>query len=763
MILSNNKINNNLHNQCISNGEASDYENNKSDKLIGKKLLLITNSEKNKTKSQTLKNVYKFYEKNINNNNINEPIVNEYKNRTNIFDTKRSTKKSKTIKIMNIAKKQDNSFFKFFKPELTNDISTNKTDKIEKNVFPKKRSKRNSFAITLNKEKNLFNITNDKNKKSFKHYNTKNTFNFPSLPNQKLKISEKTNINNNIESKKVLYKSVNNKVKKYYSLEKNKKNNNIRKSVNTFGGQKIRHNKTINDIINKNPLLFSKLEKKKASNDLNMKLKNNLIYKKLFNKYNIKDRKSKFLKEFKTQIEHKNRKNEKQTIIKEERQISVIFIENKVKEWMFASPLKDPFESDQNIIFNMKEDKKYKKKEINHIRIIAIDFIKRISSSTNISYYYLNYHKGIIEKEFLIHIRDKFFDIILPSSLLENGNDENAFNFPKKSIQKILLRQKNINNKKRKLSPTQKRGRRLSSVASIKEGLYLYNIIPPLNEIEKKYILYYYYLDLDLEENEYLTKIYDNLNFLDLLRGEINRKEKEDLLINRFISNYIKKNGNKNIALSYKKKNSIKNNILANKCSNDLSKNKKLSLFKNNFFSRNEIKCSEYKNDTIIKKKKSVLEYNLLFDPNLNGYNNLIGDPKTEIQPNSERTYRSKSKLKEMQNLKNKQLASILISSGGMKTDKNIYVMKTLDLKNQYNHKNKGNINSLISSIKDCNYESFEKFYRTCNCGPNARDKEGNSLLSLAVKSSCLEIVNFLLNEKANPNIQNVRLYYIII
>ena len=88
-----------------------------------------------------------------------------------------------------IQKDKDNSFSKFFKPELTNDISTNKTDKIEKNVFPKKRSKRNSFAITLNKEKNLFNIKNDKNKKSFKHYNTKNTFNFPSLPNQKLTMS----------------------------------------------------------------------------------------------------------------------------------------------------------------------------------------------------------------------------------------------------------------------------------------------------------------------------------------------------------------------------------------------------------------------------------------------------------------------------------------------------------------------------------------------------------------------------------------------
>ena len=73
-----------------------------------------------------------------------------------------------------------------------------------------------------------------------------------------------------------------------------------------------------------------------------------------------------------------------------------------------------------------------------------------------------------------------------------------------------------------------------------------------------------------------------------------------------------------------------------------------------------------------------------------------------------------------------------------------------------------GNINSLTSSIKDCNYVSFVKFYRACNCGPNAKDKDGNSLLSLAVKSSCLEIVKFLLDEKANPNLQNVSLYILI-
>jgi hypothetical protein len=161
-------------------------------------------------------------------------------------------------------------------------------------------------------------------------------------------------------------------------------------------------------------------------------------------------------------------------------------------------------------------------------------------------------------------------------------------------------------------------------------------------------------------------------------------------------------------------------------------------------------------------KKKSLLEYNLLFDPNLNGYNNLIADGKIVSDSNEEKANLEKEKLKEIQRFKNNQLTSLLISSGGMKTDKNIYVMKTLDLKNQYNHKNKGNINSLTSSIKDCNYDSFVKFYRACNCGPNAIDKDGNSLLSLAVKSSCLEIVNFLLDEKANPNLQNVSIYKFI-
>ena len=245
-----------------------------------------------------------------------------------------------------------------------------------------------------------------------------------------------------------------------------------------------------------------------------------------------------------------------------------------------------------------------------------------------------------------------------------------------------------------------------------------------------------------------------------ILGNNLNNPKNQELLINQFYSRYF--NGKaKNKVVFYHKKNSVKNNIIINKGTNDSLKNNKMTLFKNNFFSRNErneIQCSSYKLE-YIKRKKSLLEYNLLFDPNLTGYNNIVTDTDIIFEPNIERTTINRKKKKELKELKNKQINSLLISSGGMKTDKNIIVMKTLDLKNKYNHKNKGKINSLTSSIKDCNYDSFVKFYRICNCGPNAIDKDGYSLLSLAVKSSCLEIVSFLLDEKANPNLQNVIIY----
>ena len=75
----------------------------------------------------------------------------------------------------------------------------------------------------------------------------------------------------------------------------------------------------------------------------------------------------------------------------------------------------------------------------------------------------------------------------------------------------------------------------------------------------------------------------------------------------------------------------------------------------------------------------------------------------------------------------------------------------------------KNNIDQLANYIKNGNFESFKTLYRKSNCGPDELDSNGNSLLSIGVKSSNFQIVNFLLNENANPNIEDVRLFYIII
>ena len=772
---------NNPINLSKSNGEIRKNKNFEFKKNEKNNLFLISYKEKSFDRpspiSQTLKNVNLFYK----NNNLynNEQVTNEYDNKINIYNKNRNVNKSKTIKqikFLSIKKKpKDNQFINFFRPDYEKNI-----DKIiekEKNndgIFTPKnisRVSRYSFAtMELKPENNIF------KKKSFKHYNTKKTFNFPQIANQNQQIPEKTSFTKYMDS--FLYKSVTSKdnINMSNSPINSEKYSFHKRSEKLNLSQRFRQKKAVNQHNNKSPSLFSRLQRKKTFNEsyINLKFKSNLNSRKKFNIYKFKVKKNKFLNFFKEQIKDKDKKTEKESKEKEEIKSSNEFIKNKINNWMLESPLKNIFENEEKLIYKNFENKKYKKKEKKYIKEIVINFIKRICSTSDISYYYLNYHKGKIEKDILRHIRDKFFDIILPSCLFENGDNELSLNKPQKNIlRSMLVRKKTSNFKKNKWllkkynnnhpfmnSDIKKKSRRLSTVEQLRKGPLFNDFIPPLDETEKRHIFYLYFFDLDLEGNENLIIDDEKNSFLKLLRGDINIKEIDELLINKFITNYVKKNGTKNKDLSYNKKVSIKKNPISSKNVNDPSKGQKQSLFKNNFFSRLEIKRSNYKGENI-KRKKSLLEYNLLFDPNLAGYNNLIADPKIEFHPNSETNIINKSKIKEIQDLRKRQIKTLLSSSGGMKTDKNIYVMKTLDLKNQYNSKNKGNINSLISNIKDCNYESFSKFYRTCNCGPNAVDKEGNSLLSLAVKSSCLEIVNFLLNEKANPNIQNVSIYFI--
>lgn len=810
--LQSNNINSNYQN--LSNGEASESQNNKSknnDDIFRKKLLLIPkkekkifgvkiNNNKRQSKSETSKNIQNLMFFN------DEEKIKKYKNKFNQYTLNRRTNKSKTIfpqNSKNLPQSRNNNFFKFLKSKqewdsknLINQAKTPKNDKLEKLHIYNHINKKTTFSNFIKKNKFMNNNLNTIN-------STKINIQFPSLGLYKPIITDKQDITINLDNRKNLYKSVNikdrnsnNLIKQnkylYNALNTRDKNSDNSIKDNKFFLSKKSFNIGSNILFKQNQIKnenneqkYSKFYRKQTINNINTTNFINAISNKLLKNYKINNnKKNNFLIKLKKQLQEERPKdlidNWKFDKKNEELTSSLSFMKDKINTWTSLTGINN-LEDEQKIIFNGEESKYTKQKEKKYIKRIVIDFIKKISSPNNVSIFYYHYHKGIIEKNILLYLKEKFFDISLPSYLFENENKVNKIDvnkidvnqiIHKKNIKKTFKRQKTIDSRKR-MNSTQnnnispKRGRRFSCFEPFKKKPIITNNIKPLmNVAKKKYIRYFYFLDMDLDNGNNDFKNDEKNSFLPLLRGNLNNPKIQDLLINKFISISVENKSCKNKVLSYNKKNSIKNNLINNKNISGPIKNNKIFMFKNNFFSRNEIKRSTYKIDDI-KKRKSLLEYNLLFDPNLTGYNNLITESDIIFEPNMERTTINKRKIKELRELKNKQITSILISSGGIKTDKNIIVMKTLDLKNKYNHKNKGNINSLTSSIKDCNYDSFVKFYRLCNCGPNAIDKDGNSLLSLAVKSSCLQIVNFLLDEKANPNLQNVRFilynkYYIL-
>ncbi len=804
----------------LSNGEVSDNHNNRyrnNYDTTKKKLLILTkkdnnninkekiNITKNDSKSQTLKNINNIIV-NDNNNNLknNEERIKENNNLFNKYALRRKTSKSKTTFQHFIGKIEKNSYKSFrnrqeqeWNTKNIIKLNTLKSENLEEpqnfNLFKDKKSDFSNYSKNENSYMNHLNtISNTTNYQFpslelYKPTFTEKMNNFGSQKSlRKTSITRNKNEISSIKKNKNLYKSVKIKESNYDSLIMPNKylynpvNNNNINNINSIKENLyfipkeslgkgnyffFKQNKYINNNALKK---FSKFYRKQTfniddreNNDFNKLLEKNKSFN--INKNNFMKKLKKELK-----LEHPTELiKDWVTDKKKELELSSLsFIKNKINIWT-CRITNNLLEDDQNIIFNGEESKYNIIKEQKYIRRIVKEYLKRITSPNDISRFYFSYHKGLLENNILIYIKKNFFEISLPSYLFVNNNKKLTLNKNKKT----LLRQKTIGHRNKrnsnqiiKISP--KRGRRLSCVDKLRtrnENLINndINIVDPSEDIKKKkYILYFYNLDIDLDNNNNNLENNEKFSFLGILRNNLNNPKNQELLINNFYNRYYNGTAKSNHIFFNNKKNSI-NNII-NKGTNDSLKSNKISFFKNNFFSRNEIMCSSNKLDDI-NVKKSLLEYNLLFDPSLTGYNNMVTDTDIIFEPKIERTIINKKKRKEIIKLKNRQINSLLFSSGGMKTDKNIIVMKTLDLKNKYNYKHKGNINSLTSSIKDCNYESFVKYYRLCNCGPNAIDNDGYSLLSLAVKSSCLEIVSFLLDEKANPNLQNVIIYYIIL
>ena len=780
--------NKDINNPIISNGEASEYDKNESYEFIKKRLLArnkkdrknitqnISKIKKDHQKSETSKNL-RQNQMSISKKNINDQLLKDLRNKTN-----NNTASGKIIQIINtktndqlesIKPRKDSGSLNFYKPKNLYGAFTTRIKKIDDFHL----SKRNSLNNNSKKESKFLNSLKVNNITPFNSkIKDKDNFQLPTLGNSNLPSTERPTFSNYSNTYKSLYMPFNDKKKniegrRITGVSQNKIEEEITAKILDKKNQGKNTNKQsfISKLIRKQTV---NLDEKKNFSKISTKLLNrNLV------KYN------KLIKKLKNELKDLDKKyeinNYKINIMNEESIQCKSFIEDKINNWELKSQKDiEIFHDEEKLEFNRKDNKKYFKKEKKFVRIIITDFIKKISSPIRISFLYLDYHKGVIERGILRHIAEKFFDISLPNCLFDNRNLNLYINeIPKKNLTKQLRRQKTIDSKKIGLSHRQgsnnntiqifeknnKISRRLSTIIIHEKKDSILNNYIYHNEIEKKSLIYCY-LDMNLCDEVETKKNDNDDNFLELLKSNSLNNDSQ----NKFKSVDAKNNETKNKHSLFSKKSSIKNsnnaNININKAI-DIFKTERKSFFRNNFFNRNEIKNLNTKVQNTSSKKKSVLEYNLLFDPSLTGYNNLVYDPEVTKDPsklqNTDRNVITKSDLKELQKLKNKQLTSFINSSGGMKTDKNIYVMKTLDLKNQYNHKNKGNINSLISSIKDCNFDSFVKFYRTCNCGPNAIDKDGNSLLSLAVRSSCPEIVNFLLDEKANPNLQNVIIYFL--
>ena len=62
---------------------------------------------------------------------------------------------------------------------------------------------------------------------------------------------------------------------------------------------------------------------------------------------------------------------------------------------------------------------------------------------------------------------------------------------------------------------------------------------------------------------------------------------------------------------------------------------------------------------------------------------------------------------------------------------------------------------TLFFHIKDRNYPVFKSIFEKYKINPDTFDKDGNSLLSLAVQSNSFLIVNYLINHGASVNTQN--------
>ena len=101
---------------------------------------------------------------------------------------------------------------------------------------------------------------------------------------------------------------------------------------------------------------------------------------------------------------------------------------------------------------------------------------------------------------------------------------------------------------------------------------------------------------------------------------------------------------------------------------------------------------------------------------------------------------------------------NIYLTNESLINHKEHTMLRTIEIKSQIESQLNNEIEKLIYCIKDLNFPQFKIIFEQYALSPNIQDKNGNTLLSLAVQSNSFQIANYLLNVGADPNISNVRI-----
>lgn len=492
---------------------------------------------------------------------------------------------------------------------------------------------------------------------------------------------------------------------------------------------------------------LTKIQRTSTYDDHNVRKKSNIISKKLLKRCKLHIKNNKFLALLNFGIKPKNKsltKMQKEKVLK----FGIKYINNKINSLKKDIPNK--IRENGKVSDDGKKTQEVKKiQEYNDVVMFTKIMMKNnLSLNNKVLLYSMNY-TGIIGKDIISYLEKKYFDIPLNKyfslfSLYLPNEVSREYKFKKTLIRHQSIDYTGRDNIKYRRMKSKKTDMRL--VGKFERGNQLFmqmnwkkKNIPELESHDKKYIYSYFF-----QKDKYLLETNDiyYFHFLGILRKNLNEVENQELLLEEFKHSFLR---NKEISLLNNRSNRFKRNSVFVKNNNELN---------SNLYLEGKIPLSKIllKHPSInienLSNKKTLLEYNLLFNTPKEDYYKIKKSSKMKrLSTQIYNSIKLKSNSKDVNGFKFDFIDSQL-------DDNKNPIIKMLK---------KNNIDQLANYIKNGNFESFKTLYRKSNCGPDELDSNGNSLLSIGVKSSNFQIINFLLNENANPNIEDVRLFYIII